>query len=238
MTNTAFVNGGGEADDSNNTASDVTTVNTVADLTVTKSHAGNFTRGDTGKTYSITVSNNGGAATSGTVSMVDSLPAGLTATAIAGSGWTCNLATLTCTRSDALASNSSYPVITLTVNVTNDAPSSVTNTATASGGGETYTANNTANDATIVYSAANYTISGRITNDGQGLSGVTVTVSGGAATTTDAAGQLYIYQFSGGRQLHRHAQLKRLQFRAAEYDFQQPECQSVERQLYHCRRLL
>ncbi len=191
--NRATVSGGGEANTANNTASDAATVNQVADLTVTKSHAGNFTRGDTGKTYSITVSNNGGAATSGTVSMVDSLPAGLTATAISGNNWTCSLSTVTCTRSDALASNSSYPVITLTVNVTNDAPSSVTNMATVSGGGETNTANNTANDATVVYSAANYTISGRITNGGQGLSSVTVTVSGGAATTTNATGN---YTFS------------------------------------------
>ncbi len=191
--NRATVSGGGEANTANNTASDTATVNAVADLTIVKSHTGNFTRGDTGKTYSITVSNNGGAATSGTVSMIDTLPSGLTATAFSGNGWSCSLATLTCTRSDALASNSSYPVITLTVNVTNDAPSSVINTATVSGGGETFTANNTANDATIVFSAASYTISGRITNGGQGLFGVTVTVSGGATTTTDAAG---VYSFT------------------------------------------
>lgn len=92
------------------------------DLTVTKTHTGNFTQGDTGRTYSITVSNNGSGATSGAVSVTDSLPAGLTATTVSGAGWNCNVANLTCTRSDALAASGSYPVIILTVNVAADAP--------------------------------------------------------------------------------------------------------------------
>jgi uncharacterized repeat protein (TIGR01451 family) len=123
---------------------------TGPDLTVAKSHAGNFVSGDTGRTYSITASNAGGAPTAGTVSVSDTLPAGLTATAIAGTGWTCTLATLTCTRSDALGTGASHPVITLTVSVASSAPASVTNTATVSGGGETSTGNDTATDPTTI----------------------------------------------------------------------------------------
>ena len=115
----------------------------VADLTVTKIHTGSFVQGQTGKTYSIAVRNSGPVATSGTVSVVDTLPSGLTATAISGTGWTCTLATLTCTRTDALAAGSSYPAITLTVNLDVNAPSSVTNIATVSGGGERNTGNST-----------------------------------------------------------------------------------------------
>lgn len=88
--------------------------------------------------------------TSGTVSVVDTLPAGMTATAISGTGWSCTLATLTCTRSDALAAGASYPDITVTVNVAANAPASVINTATVSGGGETNTANDTATDPTTI----------------------------------------------------------------------------------------
>ena len=55
-----------------------------------------------------------------------------------------NLATLTATRSDALAAGGSYPAITLTVNVAANAPASVTNTATVSGGGEVNTGNDIA----------------------------------------------------------------------------------------------
>ena len=72
----------------------------------------------------------------------------MTATALSGTGWTCTLSPLSCSRSDALAASGSYPAITLTVNVASNAPASVTNTASVSGGGETNTANDTANDVT------------------------------------------------------------------------------------------
>ena len=106
------------------------------DLTLTAAHAGNFQQEDVGDTYTIAVSNSGSGETSGTVSLVDTLPGGLTATAMSGSGWTVDLATLTATRSESLAPGASYPALTITVNVAATAPASVTNTATVSGGGE------------------------------------------------------------------------------------------------------
>src|SRR5258706_15152488 len=84
------------------------------------------------------------------VTLTDSLPSGLTATSLSGTGWSCALATLTCTRSDALGAGSSYPSITLTVNVSAGAPPQVTNTVTVSGGGEVDTSNNTASDPTTI----------------------------------------------------------------------------------------
>src|SRR5204862_372251 len=53
------------------------------DLTISKSHAGNFSQGQTGSSYSITVSNSGAGVSSGSVTVIDSLPTGLTATGIA-----------------------------------------------------------------------------------------------------------------------------------------------------------
>ncbi|HKP36537.1 MAG TPA: hypothetical protein VJT71_06735 [Pyrinomonadaceae bacterium] len=150
VTNSAAVSGGGQTNTSNDTATDPTTINQLPDLTIAKSHTGNFTQGQVGATYSITVTNTGSAATSGVVSVTDTLPAGLTATAISGSGWSCVLGTLTCTRSDALAAAASYPVITLTVNVATNAAPSVTNSVSVSGGGETNTGNNSANDVTTI----------------------------------------------------------------------------------------
>src|SRR5438552_374063 len=113
VTNTAAVSGGGETNTSNDSASDVTTITQAPDLTITKSHTGNFVQGQTGATYTITVANGGGSATSATVTMTDTLPVGLTATAISGTGWSCTLATLTCSRSDTLVASASYPAITL-----------------------------------------------------------------------------------------------------------------------------
>ena len=69
------------------------------------------------------------------------------------------LGTLTCTRSDALAAGASYPVITLTVNVSITAPGSVTNSATVSGGGENNASNNTVNDLTTIDAAVPPSIS-------------------------------------------------------------------------------
>jgi uncharacterized repeat protein (TIGR01451 family) len=151
-TNVASVSGGGEFVTSNNTASDPTTVVATPDLTIAKTHSGSFSQGQSGAVYTIVVTNSGGAATSGTITVSDTLPAGLTASSMSGTGWSCTLGTLTCTRSDALASLAAHPPITLTVNVAANATSPLVNNAAVSGGGEAGTANNTASDSTIVKS--------------------------------------------------------------------------------------
>ncbi|MGO9272139.1 MAG: FG-GAP-like repeat-containing protein [Terriglobia bacterium] len=121
------------------------------DLTISKTHTGTFIPGQNGAVYTICVSNVGVTLpSSGTVTVADTLPAALTATAMSGTGWTCTVATLTCTRNDALNAGSSYSRITLTVNVADSAPFMVTNTATVSGGGDVNLSNNTATDPTTV----------------------------------------------------------------------------------------
>ena len=158
VTNSATVSGGGDASPGNNTASDPTIVVQLADLTIAKSHVGNFTQGQVGATYTITATNIGLGPTVGTVTVTDALPSGLTATAIDGTGWSCVLGTLTCTRSDALGAGLSYPAITLTVTVANNAPAAVTNTVTIAGGGEINTGNNSASDPTTIVQVADLTI--------------------------------------------------------------------------------
>jgi uncharacterized repeat protein (TIGR01451 family) len=131
----------------------------VADLTITKSHSGNFYQGETGVTYLITVSNAGPGPTVGTVNVADTLPAGLASTAMSGTGWTCDAGAVRCSRSDVLAINSSYPAITLTVSVDINAAASLINSVTVSGGGEINFANDTATDTTIVTPPPDYSIS-------------------------------------------------------------------------------
>ncbi|HLJ17143.1 MAG TPA: hypothetical protein VKV15_21800 [Bryobacteraceae bacterium] len=114
----------------------VTTVTLTPNLTVSATHAGSFTQGQTGAILTITVGNNGQASTSGTVTVADTVPVGLTATAISGTGWTCGApATGSCSRTDPLAAAGSYPAITVTVNVAANAAAQVTNMVSASGGG-------------------------------------------------------------------------------------------------------
>src|SRR5258708_40371165 len=74
------------------------------DLTITKTHVGNFTQGDTGKQYTITVTNNGTGATSGMVSVSDTVPSGLTTTGISGTNWNCTQPSRPYRHSDALGS--------------------------------------------------------------------------------------------------------------------------------------
>jgi uncharacterized repeat protein (TIGR01451 family) len=100
------------------------------------------------------------------VTVTDALPAGLTYSSATGTGWACSHAggTVTCTRSNALAVGSSYPAITLVVNVSQTAGASVTNTASVSGGGQTNTANDTASDPTTVVSSSDLSVSKTVNN--------------------------------------------------------------------------
>ncbi|MFE2992544.1 hypothetical protein ACFXKB_42895, partial [Streptomyces sp. NPDC059262] len=97
-------------------ASDPTTItggtcSSAASLSIDKSHTGSFTQGGTGS-YAIGVSNAATAGpTTGTVTVTDTLPAGVTPTGASGTGWDCGVSgqTVTCTRTDALAAGASYP---------------------------------------------------------------------------------------------------------------------------------
>jgi uncharacterized repeat protein (TIGR01451 family) len=153
VTNSVAVSGGGEIIVNNNTASDPTTINPAPDLTIAKSHTGNFTQGQTNATYTITVTNSGLGPTNSTVTVTDTLPASLTFVSGAGTGWnncTASGQVITCTNPNTLNAGLSYQPLTITVNVSLTAPASVTNSATVSGGGENNVSNNTANDLTTI----------------------------------------------------------------------------------------
>jgi exo-1,4-beta-D-glucosaminidase len=123
------------------------------ELTATSTQAGSFAQGDAADAYRIEVTNAAsGGTSSGTVTVTDRLPAGLTAQEMSGAGWICSLAPMvlpptargavdtfepqpTCTRADALAPGQSYPPITLTVAVANYAQPSVVNAVSVTGGG-------------------------------------------------------------------------------------------------------
>ena len=114
-------------------------------LSVSKTHTGSFTQGQSGATYTVTVSNGATAGpTSGTVTVAETPPSGLTVASMAGAGWTCGT---TCTRSDVLAAGASYPAIAVTVNVKAAATSPQVNQVTVSGGGS---ASASATDSTVI----------------------------------------------------------------------------------------
>lgn len=101
-------------------------------LSVKKSHTGNFTAG-ADASYSLVVTNNSPNTVSGTTTVTDTLPAGLTyvATGSGGTGWSCSASgqNITCTTTASIASKASLPPITLNVAVAVSAPGSIDNTA-------------------------------------------------------------------------------------------------------------
>ena len=175
-----------------NSASSFTVyVPTNADLTLSATHTGTFTQGDIGNTLSILVTNIGAAAVSGLVSVSNALPVGLAATGIGGTGWTADLNSLTCTRSDPIGANAAYPPIVISVNVLSNAPSIVTNIVTVSNSSETNLVNNTASDAIAIVAASAPVV---VTGSASNINATTATLTG----TLNASGQMAGAQFEYG----------------------------------------
>jgi len=132
----------------------------TSNLSITSTHAHDFVSGGYG-IYTLTVSNApSGVATSGTVIVVDNPVDPLYPAAITGSGWSCVASV--CSREDQLNPGSSYPPITVTMQISPSGPSQVTNQPRVSGGGSpTATASDVTNIITGV-AALDYPIPGSV----------------------------------------------------------------------------
>ena len=121
----------------NNTAEDPTivTLPLVIDLAITKTHAEDFLAGEQG-VYSIEVIAGGNTATSGPITVVDTLPAGFSYVSVLGSGWSCVAEgqVVTCVNESALAPGA-RSALELTVALSSTAISA-TNMATVSTDGD------------------------------------------------------------------------------------------------------
>jgi len=154
ITNSATVSAGtSDLISGNNTATASTTVNATADLSITKTDTPDpVTVGGT-LTYTLAVTNNG-PSTASTVSVSDTLPAGVTYGSASGTGWACSQSAgiVTCTRST-LALGAAPPI---TITVTAPGTSgSITNSATVSTiTNDPTIGNNTATASTTVNAAA------------------------------------------------------------------------------------
>jgi hypothetical protein len=95
----------------------------------------------------LAVRNVGETATAGPITVVDPLPAGLTVAQISGNGWSCGASTamqVTCVRTAILNAGAAAPIITVTLNVANNAAPVLINTATATTPGDIDPNNGTA----------------------------------------------------------------------------------------------
>ncbi len=184
--NDVTIAGGGEINAANDHSNPSVGIAQLPDLAIVQSSAGAFAKGDTNDSFTIAVSNGGLAPTSGTVSVTDVLSSGLSASAISGSGWTCDLPSLTCTRADSLgAVNGTYPSITVTVAVSPTASGAVSSAATVSGGGEIYTANDT---SVVIQNVPNPAARSPSSGGSPGSSGGSSTGTGSSSTTPGTGG--------------------------------------------------
>jgi hypothetical protein len=194
ITNSVTASGAGVSSTSSN--SDSITIAPAPVLAVSKSHTGTFTQGSTA-TWTIQVTNNSasssGATSGATVTVQDTLPSGYTMASYTGTGWTCaGSSTVTCTSTQTVAgAGGTFPLISLTVNVPANSPTSVSNTALAWGGGDsTHTGSGTAatsnsDSVTVVQAPASIAVSGG------GTQSATISTAFGTAlsvTVEDAGG--------------------------------------------------
>lgn len=128
----------------------------AVDFAIASSHTGNFKLGGTGS-YTLNVTSNGPDTYSpaDTITVTDTLPAGLTYTSASGTGWTCGDVgqVVTCTVSNVtISSGGTLPAITVNVSVGYTTAASVTNTATVASNPslDFNLANNTSNDVTTL----------------------------------------------------------------------------------------
>ncbi len=148
-----------DPNNSNDSASDPTSVGASADLQITKTHSGDFRVGTNG-VYTITVTNNGPSTASGPIAVTDTLPTGLSFVSGTGTGWSCSAIgqNVTCSNPGDLA-NGSSSTITLTVSPALSAVPAVTNSASVSSGTSDPTpANNSASDPTNVIGQSDLSI--------------------------------------------------------------------------------
>lgn len=125
----------------------------IVDLSLTKTHSGNFTVG-ANASYTLTVSSQAGSQqTDFPIVVTDALPAGLSYVSGAGTNWSCGAVgqNVTCTHPGPLNAGASLPPITLTASVGNAAFPNVVNTANVTTpSNDPDASNNTASDTATV----------------------------------------------------------------------------------------
>jgi hypothetical protein len=192
--------GSGTATVDNETVSATIDIIGTPVLAVAKSHSGNFTQGAT-DVWNIQVSNSAAsvldATTGATVTVSDTLPSGYTLSGFSGAGWGCvgiGTGNVTCTSTQVVSGGGGlFSLLSFTVNVPANSPTSVTNIAQAWGGGDTtHTGPGTA--ATSNPDMVNVIqIPASVTIDSGGTQSTTVSTNfpaGLVVTVEDANGQI------------------------------------------------
>ncbi|MSY79995.1 MAG: DUF11 domain-containing protein, partial [Actinobacteria bacterium] len=179
----------------NNTDSDAVNVAAVVDLSIQKSHTGEFLVGSQG-TFNLQVSNAGPTQDPGPITVVDTLPVGLQFVSATGTGWSCAEASqlVTCTSAEPLAIGVAAAPISVVVDVLPAAYPQAVNSATVSSAAtDTDPQNNTDSDTVTVTARVDISVTktGSITLDRVATWNISVANGGpsstvGPTTVTDS----------------------------------------------------
>ncbi len=172
----------------NNSDSETTTVTASADLAISQTDNPDPVTASSSLQYIVTVTNNG-PSNAATLTMTDTLPAGVTFVSATGTGWTCSQAAgvVTCTRA-ALNTGVTAPAITITVTAPANGTTLTNTAAIAAATGDPNNTNNSSTETTTVTSSANLSITKIDTPDpvtaGANLT-YTLTVANAGPSTAD-----------------------------------------------------
>ena len=125
-------------------------VGTPPSISVDASHNGNFSQGQQSAQITVGITNNGAGSTGdptggyAPMTVTDTLNSAFTYSGFSGTGWACTYSspTVTCTNDSAIAASSTYPTLTIDVNVSNTATGPISNSVGAAGAGVTSTGSN------------------------------------------------------------------------------------------------
>lgn len=180
----------------NNTDTDNSEFDAVADLGITKSSPGTAVAG-TALTWTLLVTNEGPSDSQPTITVTDVLPAGVTFTSATGDGWLCDHddapegGVVTCTRDTVLVAGADAPEISIVVDVLDDAgPTTLVNRADVAGTTEDRNDDNDrATDEVVVTDQVDLTIEKTAAPDpvraGEQVTYTIVVVNDGPSTADD-----------------------------------------------------
>ena len=144
----------------NSTGNAFTPVLPAANLSITNTASGNPVNAGSPLSFAINVSNGGPDATSGSVTVTNTFPSGVTSFTVSGAGWTCgSLAgnTATCSNAASIANAGAAPMLTLSMTAPATGPA-VDSATVSAGTADPNNGNNTASQSVTILGQADLAI--------------------------------------------------------------------------------